>query len=402
MKSIRETQKRNLGYGLHSKELSLYVHIPFCDLICPYCDFNKYSNVDNLIEDFIKSLITEIEIKSKKFKTYQIKSIFFGGGTPSYLKETRLSKIVEKIKSLYNVNSNAEISIEINPRDINKNILNTYSALGINRISIGGQSFDDKVLKKLGRNHGANDLIKSINLIKESAFSNINLDLIFGVPDQTLNQWKDTLNKFVQFNIPHISTYCLTFEPKTKYFKDLEKNKISEPKETLIIKMFNYTSKFLSDNGYNQYEISNWSKDNFECHHNLRYWKMEDYLGFGPGSSSFIRGERSKNIRSLKDYIKKSKEEKISDKTYIQNNYTNSNKDNMFEYIMLNLRLKTGINHDDFKFKFNNNFSSMNKNLIADLTKIDLIKHDKSHTYLTKKGIMLSDEISRKFIQDLV
>jgi oxygen-independent coproporphyrinogen-3 oxidase len=399
---MKEDQKINLDFGLPNKNLSLYIHIPFCELICPYCDFNKYSNVDYLIEGFVESLLNEIEIRSGEYTEYDINSIFFGGGTPSYLDEASFSKIVEKVKSCFKVSSDVEFSIEINPSDLNKKSLKNYSSLGINRISVGGQSFNDNVLLKLGRNHNSKDLIKTLNLLKSSDINNINLDLIFGVPGQSLDQWKHSLDKFIEFEIPHISTYCLTFEPKTRFYKDLIEEKILEPEENLIVKMFNCTSKILNNNGYNQYEISNWSKSDFECKHNLRYWMMQDYLGFGPGSSSLVNGERSKNIRSLKEYIKKTSVKDDSIKIYTQQNYLNNNKDNMFEYIMLNLRLKAGINHNDFLAKFKNNFFSMNKELIEDLIINGLIKDDKYNTSLTTKGIMVSDEISRKFIQKLV
>ena len=258
MKIMKESQERNQDSGLRNKKLSLYIHIPFCELICPYCDFNKYSNVDYLIKDFIESLLNEIEIKSKEYKEYHINSIFFGGGTPSYLNDSDLSRVVEKIRSCFHISDNAEFSIEVNPSDLNKKRLINYSSLGVNRISVGGQSFDDDVLLKLGRNHNSKALIKSLNHLKESNINNINLDLIFGVPGQSLDQWKDSLDKFIEFNIPHISTYCLTFEPKTKYYKELKEKKISEPKESLIVKMFNYTSKFLYHNEYNQYGRMFW------------------------------------------------------------------------------------------------------------------------------------------------
>ena len=165
---MKENQKINLDFGLPNKNLSLYIHIPFCELICPYCDFNKYSNVDNLIEGFVESLLNEIEIRSGEYTEYDINSIFFGGGTPSYLDEANFSKIVEKVKSCFKVSSDVEFSIEINPSDLNKKSLKNYSSLGINRISVGGQSFNDNVLSKLGRNHNSKDLIKTLNLLKSS------------------------------------------------------------------------------------------------------------------------------------------------------------------------------------------------------------------------------------------
>ena len=333
-----KTPQKNLISGPH-KELSIYIHIPFCELICPYCDFNKYAKVDNLIPKFIQSLIVEIKVNSKKFKTSKVVSISFGGGTPSYINNKDLNVIYSSIKDNFYLEDKLEFSIETNPVDITESSLNFYQDIGINRVSVGGQSFDDDILSKLGRNHNSEQLIGSLNLLSKSNIKNINLDLIFGVPNQTINQWEKSLKIFLDYSFPHLSTYLLTFEPKTKFFRDLKLKKMQELKDSKIINMFNLTQDILSKENYFQYEISNWSKKGNESKHNLRYWNSENYLGLGPGASSLIEGNRTRNISSLKSYIKAS-DYADSPNLFFEESYLVTLKDQMLEYLMLKLRLR--------------------------------------------------------------
>jgi len=373
-------------YG-HHNDISLYVHIPFCDVICPYCDFNKYSKVDNLIPEFVKSLIKEINIR--KIENKKVASISFGGGTPSYISNNDLKIIFKNISDNFDLKKNIEISIEVNPKDINEDRVKFYENLGINRISIGGQSFDNSVLKTLGRNHDSENLLESLEIIKKSTISNINLDLIYGVPNQKLYSWENSLNKFIEFSFPHLSAYQLTFETKTKFYRDLMINKIKEIDENIAVEMFQVLNNILKKNGYINYEISNWSKPKRESIHNLRYWRKKNYLGFGPGASSFLDNKRTTNIRSLKKYITNLQKSNLE----FEENYTLERDDILIENIMLNLRLSYGINHDEFKSIFGINFNDVFSELINNLTQYDLINSNSKSTRLTEKGKLLSDSI---------
>ena len=390
----KETKIVNQISG-HHKNISLYIHIPFCDVICPYCDFNKFSKVDNLIPEFIDSLVKEVEIR--KIKNSKVSSIFFGGGTPSYISDSNLDLIFKNLKLNFDFNSEIEISIEVNPKDINRNKIKFYENLGINRISIGGQSFDNSVLKKLGRNHSSRELIETIELIKQSNIKNINLDLIYGVPGQEISSWEKSLEKFIEFSIPHLSAYQLTFEPKTKFFKDLLTNKIKELDENIIVKMFNKLNEFMTNNNYKNYEISNWSKPKMESQHNLKYWKKENYLGFGPGASSFIDNNRLTNVRSLKKYISNFQNSNLQ----FDEDYTLNRNDKLIENIMLNLRLYDGIKHNEFKEKFNIDFEKSFSELTEKLIKYDLLKINNASTRLTQKGKLLSDSIFLMFEEQI-
>ena len=383
---MREKETINPTFG-HHNDISLYIHIPFCDVICPYCDFNKYSKVDNLIPEFVKSLIKEINIR--KIENKKVASISFGGGTPSYISNNDLKIIFKNISDNFDLKKNIEISIEVNPKDINEDRVKFYENLGINRISIGGQSFDNSVLKTLGRNHDSENLLESLEIIKKSTISNINLDLIYGVPNQKLYSWENSLNKFIEFSFPHLSAYQLTFETKTKFYRDLMINKIKEIDENIAVEMFQVLNNILKKNGYINYEISNWSKPKRESIHNLRYWRKKNYLGFGPGASSFLDNKRTTNIRSLKKYITNLQKSNLE----FEENYTLERDDILIENIMLNLRLSYGINHDEFKSIFGINFNDVFSELINNLTQYDLINSNSKSTRLTEKGKLLSDSI---------
>jgi len=394
-----KNHKKNQTSG-HHKDLSIYIHIPFCEIICPYCDFNKYSKVDDLIPEFTQSLIKEIQRNSNRFTDSKIVSISLGGGTPSYIKNKDLISISSSLKDNYLIDSEFEFSIEVNPADINDSVLELYKKIGINRVSVGGQSFNKNILSKLGRNHDVETLKKSLDLLSSSYINNINLDLIFGVPGQTLIQWEESIKMFLEYSFPHLSAYLLTFEPKTKFFRDLNLNKIIEPKENEIIEMFNMTAELLNNNNYHQYEISNWAKKGSESIHNLRYWNSNNYLGFGPGASSLINGTRMKNISSLKKYIYLSKNIDNQNELYSEVTII-TEEEKMIEHIMLNLRLDTGINHRNFEKIFNKVFTSKFKNLINELNNNLLIESNLETTALTNKGKLVSDYIFTKFAEGI-
>ena len=281
------------------KIYNTYVHIPFCERKCNYCDFTSLKGTDSQIEKYINYLLKEINIYSQKYDLSQKQdTIYFGGGTPSLLPINSLKKILSK----FSYDKNTEITIEINPKTVDINKLKEYKKLGINRLSIGIQTFNDDNLKVLGRIHNSQEAIKVYNLAKECGFDNISLDIMFSLPSQTLAMLQNDLEKLVSLNPNHISIYSLIWEEGTKFFRDLKSGKLKETDNDLEANMYEYIIQFLKSKDYIHYEISNFSKKGFESRHNSIYWENKQYLGVGLSAAGYLDNVRYKNFFNLKDY----------------------------------------------------------------------------------------------------
>ena len=347
-----------------------------------------------MIVDFTCALSAEIKSVSEKFKNYSIKSIFFGGGTPSYLDEYSLKNIYEQINSSYDIDPNVEFSIEVNPTDLNEKKLKLYESIGINRISLGGQSFEDEILIKLGRNHDSKDLETSLNILQDSYIKNINLDLIFGVPDQTIEHWKKTLDKFLSYSLPHLSAYCLTFEPKTKYFRDLKLNKISSPPENLLVKMFNYNSKTLPKSNYEQYEISNVSKPGRKCRHNLKYWTDGEWLGFGCGAHSTRGGARWSNISETSRYI----ENVTSGQDVALSQRCLSDDERLGDALFMGLRLTEGLDISLIEQRYGISVMEKYRSALAPFIEKKRLLYESGRLRLSREGMLIANDVMGAFV----
>jgi len=365
--------------------LSLYLHIPFCKKKCNYCDFVSFAGKENLIDDYVNTLCDEITFQ---LTTYNLPftTVYFGGGTPTLLKPEHFKQILSAISSHYLPCRQAgalpitrlEISIEANPGTVNEKYLAELRKFGINRISIGAQSFNNQHLKYLGRIHNEQDIFNAVKDAKAAGFKNINLDLMFCLPNQTMEEWKDDLSKALSLNPTHLSTYNLQFEKNTPLYKDKDKDKDkNEDREDLDADMFEYTIKTLKENGFDHYEISNFAKPGFECQHNIIYWKNGDYLGVGCGAHSHLNGERWENTSSLNDYILK---KKVSSKQIA---------DTRKETIFMGLRLLDGIGQ--------NKFAGFEKE-VDDLIGQGLLEKSGNNIKLTGKGLMLANIVFERFI----
>ncbi|WP_339004448.1 radical SAM family heme chaperone HemW [Fusobacterium animalis] len=281
------------------KIYNTYIHIPFCERKCNYCDFTSLKGSDSQIERYVNYLLKEIEIYSQKYDLSQKQgTIYFGGGTPSLLPIDSLEKILSK----FFYDKNTEITIEINPKTVDTNKLKEYRKLGINRLSIGIQTFDDDNLKVLGRIHNSQEAIEVYNLARECGFDNISLDIMFSLPNQTLVMLQNDLEKLVSLNPNHISIYSLIWEEGTKFFRDLKAGKFKETDNDLEANMYEYIIEYLKSKEYIQYEISNFSKKGFESRHNSIYWENKNYLGVGLSAAGYLGNVRYKNFFNLKDY----------------------------------------------------------------------------------------------------
>lgn len=391
-------------------QLSLYIHIPFCQTKCPYCDFNTYSGIEHLIPNYVNALNEEINNWSKILQNTTIKTIFFGGGTPSYLQTQYISSTLETIRSRFNVKSNAEVTMECNPNDITEEKLKQLPELGINRLSIGVQSLNDSLLEVLGRRHSGLEAINSYNTARRAGFSNISLDLMYGLPRQTIHHWEETLNEILALSCDHLSVYCLTLEAGTPMERKVAIGQIPEPDQDLAADMYIMTEQILSKSGYNHYEISNWALAGMESLHNLTYWHNEPYLGVGPGAHSYLGKWRFNNIKSPKEYIRLLSNKKyasgtcntlsakiISRVATVETIETIDTALEMSETLMLGLRLSEGISEEVFRDRFNKSISDTYNNQMSELISIGLISEYREVFRLTERGRLLANEAFVKF-----
>lgn len=372
------------------KEIALYVHIPFCKQKCLYCDFPSYAGKERLEDDYIDALIKEINIKCDK---KVIRSLFIGGGTPSYLNEDNLEKLLNVLNNL-NYVKDAEKTIECNPGTLTENKLKIMKDYGINRISLGLQTTHNNLLNDIGRIHTIEEFNENYKKIKEFGFKNVNIDIMFGLPNQSVSDYEKTLNDIVKLNPEHISCYSLIIEEGTPFYNMYEKGLLDLPKENDEREMYKLTKDFLEANGYHQYEISNYAKEGMECFHNKIYWKCDEYLGLGTSASSYIDGKRIKNIDSISEYIEKiCNGEEVYDEVL-----KNTIKEDMEEFMFLGLRMIKGINKDDFKKRFEKDIYDVYGKVIQDNIKKGLLKENEKNISLTEKGIEVSNWVMSEFL----
>ena len=374
------------------KEISLYIHIPFCKQRCFYCDFPTFSGKERFRKDYIEALVKEIE---EKCSDYLIKTIFIGGGTPSYLEENELEKLLITVSKL-NLSDKLEYSMECNPGTVNEEKLKIMKKYGINRISFGLQSCNDNLLKKIGRIHTFDEFLENYNLARKVGFNNINVDLMYGLPNLTIKDWENTLERICDLKPEHISAYSLIIEEGTAFHNLYEKNILKLPSEEDERVMDKLTKEILKANGYHQYEISNFALEGKECEHNKVYWSLKEYIGVGSASSSYIDGSRFSNTTNINDYI-----EKINNNvSVVIDKYENSIKDEMEEFVFMGLRMISGIDLLRFKKKFGIDINSIYKEVIEKNIKDGLLVVKEDKMFLTAKGMELSNSVMSDFILD--
>lgn len=342
------------------------------------------------MERYIEALSKEIEMECRGKK---IKSIYIGGGTPSYIPNKYWELLRETFNNL-DKDANLEFSIEANPGTVTEEKLKLFKKIGVNRISFGLQAWQNQLLNELGRIHNIEDFLNSYKLARKLGFNNINIDLMFGIPDQGLEHWKETLANVVKLNPEHISCYSLIVEKGTPFYELYEKEELNLPNEDIEIEMYRYAIKFLKDMGYYQYEISNFAKENRECIHNLTYWDVEEYIGCGLAAHSFLNGYRYSNLCNIEDYIKFINE----GKSIKINIYENLEKDTMEEFMFMGLRKIKGINIKKFYEKFDKDIYMVYGNIIKKYINKGLIIKNQDNLFLSPKGIELSNSVMCDFI----
>lgn len=333
----------------------------------------------------MEALLSEI----RKFSGFKVDTIYFGGGTPTVSKLEQLNKIMHAIYNNYTLSPNCEISIEANPNTLDKNKVEGLKKIGFNRITLGIQSFNNKELKTLGRIHNAKQATQNFKLLRNSGFENIGLDLIFGIPKQTLKSWKNSLEKAVGFYPQHISTYSLTIEEKTRFYQMKEQGRIKLPSDQKVGQMYLWAIDYLSSKGYRQYEISNFCLPNYQSKHNLKYWNHSEYLGFGTSAHSFHKNKRRGNTKDVKEYIKLMK--KKEDATQFEEKL--SKEQLIIERIFLGLRKTQGIDLKKFHKDFGIRLEGIKKDKINHLTKLGFLSKNKNFLHLAPKGLPIADSI---------
>ncbi|SES83720.1 radical SAM family heme chaperone HemW [[Clostridium] polysaccharolyticum] len=382
------------------KELAIYVHIPFCARKCRYCDFLSGPEYLEQIDQYIDMMQKQMEQCRELVKEYRIRSIFLGGGTPSILTSSQITRVMAGLWELAGdrMMADGEVTIESNPGTLTEEKLKTYLDLKISRISMGLQSADNEELKNLGRIHTYEEFLEGYKLARKAGFNNINVDLMSGLPSQTLQKWETTLKKVISLRPEHISAYSLIVEEGTEFYKlyGSGKGKKELPEEGLDRLMYQKTKELLEQAGYYRYEISNYAKPGYESRHNITYWTGIDYLGIGLGASSLIQKKRYRNEEKMECYL-----EKLSRNKSVCNLEEALNwQSEMEEFMILGLRMMKGVSKSEFQKRFGVTMESKYESVLRKIKELGLMEEEKDLLWLTEKGIDVSNEVFTLFLSD--
>ncbi|MHC1747527.1 MAG: radical SAM family heme chaperone HemW [Cellulosilyticaceae bacterium] len=374
-------------------KIGLYVHIPFCHSKCHYCDFLSFTN-EGLEESYTDALVKELEHYGEKLKNkHTIKSIFIGGGTPTVLPPFLLDRICSAITRCFRLEKDVEWTIEANPGTIKEAHVAVFKRYPVNRISLGLQASQEHLLKKIGRIHTFKEWEESIRLLKEGGIENINTDLMFALPGQTLEDWKKTLEVVTMYDIQHISAYALIIEEGTRFGDLYEEGKLEEVDEDLDRNMYYYAKEFLKQRGYEHYELSNWSKPNLDCKHNVLYWRREPYIGVGLGSHSFFENTRFSNETNLRRYIATETSDIVVEREVLTKQIA------MEEFMFLGLRMLEGVSYSEFENIFGKSLIDVYGCQIQEWIKQKALVQNKDRIYLTDYGLDIANQVFASFIQ---
>ncbi len=373
------------------KELGIYIHIPFCKKKCYYCDFVSFQNKTKLIDEYIKVIKKEISKTKIDKKEYCVSTIYIGGGTPSYIGSNYIVEILSVLTQYFNISSSVEITIEVNPGTIDEQKLKDYFNIGINRISFGLQSTNDDLLKLIGRIHTYSDFVNGYNLARKIGYKNINVDLMIGIPVQTLEDIEIDLNRVINLKPEHISVYSLIVEEGTKIEDKINNKELYLPSEKIERQMYWKVKSELEKEGYIHYEISNFAKSGYESKHNMACWNQEEYIGFGLGAHSYFNNVRYSNTVNFEEYFNWTENSKIIHEKQ-------SKEDKMKEFMLLGLRKLEGVKISEFKNRFIDNPIYLYRKSLDKLVKNGLIEIDEDKIKLTNKGIDLANLAWEEFI----
>ena len=374
---------------MQKKPTSAYVHIPFCTQICYYCDFSKVFIKNQPVDSYLEHLLEEFQ----SYDIQKLRTLYIGGGTPTALSASQLEVLLKGLTENLDLSVLEELTIEANPGDLDADKIDVLKNSAVNRVSLGVQTFDDKMLKKIGRSHLEKDIYENIDRLKLAGFDNISIDLIYALPGQTMEQVKENVAKAIGLDIPHMSLYSLILENHTVFMNRMRRGKLPLPKEELEAEMFEYIIAELERAGFEHYEISNFSKTGFESRHNLMYWDNAEYYGIGAGASGYVNGIRYKNHGPIRHYLSAVEEgnARITEEHLSQ-------KEKMEEEMFLGLRKKSGVSMARFEEKFGRSFDELYGEIVRDLVQQGLMQIEGDRVRMTKRGLFLGDTVAERFI----
>ncbi|WP_431029736.1 radical SAM family heme chaperone HemW [Lysinibacillus sp. LZ02] len=374
----------------------VYIHIPFCHQICNYCDFNKVYFKNQPVDQYIEALGQEMAmtVREKPQAFENIETIFLGGGTPTALSATQIARLMELIRAYIPMDNVTEFSSEANPDELSEDKLQALFNGGVNRLSMGVQSFDQGLLEKIGRTHSNEHVYETIALAKKVGFENISIDLMYGLPHQTMEQWKDSLRFALQLDLPHYSAYSLIVEPKTIFYIQYAKGRLALPTEDIEADMYDILMKEMEAHGLQQYEISNFAKPGFASVHNKIYWDNDEYAGFGAGAHGYVEGVRYSNCGPIKKYI----EAVEAGRRPIIHEHTVTMTERKEEQMFLGLRKTEGVVAEVFEKKFNETIAATYRKVMEKLVDEGLLESDELGIRLTRKGRFVGNEVFQQFL----
>ena len=374
---------------MQKKPTSAYVHIPFCTQICYYCDFSKVFIKNQPVDSYLEHLLQEFH----SYDIQKLRTLYIGGGTPTALSAPQLETLLDGLTKNLDLSVLEELTIEANPGDLDADKIAVLKNSAVNRVSLGVQTFDDKMLKKIGRSHLEKDIYENIDRLKLAGFDNISIDLIYALPGQTMDQVKDNVEKAITLDIPHMSLYSLILENHTVFMNRMRRGKLPLPKEELEAEMFEYIIEELEQSGFEHYEVSNFSKPGFESRHNLMYWDNAEYYGIGAGASGYVNGVRYKNHGPIRHYLSavEAGNARVTEEHLSQ-------REQMEEEMFLGLRKKSGVSITRFEEKFGTSFEDLYGQVVRNLCHQGLLQVEGQQIRMTKKGLFLGDTVAEQFI----
>ena len=386
-----------------SDGIGLYVHIPFCTAKCGYCDFNSYANHEHLIPTYAETLVAEAQLWREALRGRSVETVFFGGGTPSLNPVDEMSRILAGLRECFDIASDAEVSLEANPGSLGEEYLRGLRYLGFNRLSIGVQSFDDTELVALDRIHTADDARAAFRAARNAGFDNVNIDLIYGLPEQPLSSWRRTLDEALALSPEHLSLYALTVEEGTPLARDVARGRVRPTDPDAQADQYEYTQDRLAAARYEHYEISNWARKGRRCAHNLIYWQHREYLGLGAGAHSFLDGKRFSTVLLPNRYAELVDASAAAGDGRMQHVITGETltaETAASDAMILGLRLVEGVALDDFRARFGRTIDGAFEPVLREFEANGIVERSATHVRLTRRGRLLSNELFQRLLPE--